>query len=189
MKHLEMVRLADRAFFDRTPEVLARALVGCVLRCGEVGGRIVEVEAYLGVDDEASHSVRGMRAAVAALEAGPGTLYVHPMRQYVGVDIVGRGGMVLIRALEPVEGVGTMLERVGGVDETRVANGPGKLCRALGITRAMNGLNVVAEGCPVQVYAGEGAHEIGVGPRVGINRSVGLPLRFTLAGSGFLSRK
>ena len=82
------MKLVDKSFFEREAVELARGLLRCVLRCGDVAGRIVEVEAYLALDDGAAHSVRGVRDAVAALEKGPGTLYVHPMRRNVGMDVV-----------------------------------------------------------------------------------------------------
>jgi len=159
----------ERAFFERDVVEVARALLGCLLVHEVAGvrrvGRIVETEAYLAEGDAAAHVAYGKKASVRALEAGPGTLYVHPMRQYVGMDIVARGGSVLVRGLEVVEGM------VGPLD------GPGKLTRALGVTRDYDGVDVVTAG-RIWVEAGEVMGEIGVGPRVGITRDVGLELRF-----------
>lgn len=147
-----------RDFFDRDVVTVARELLGCVLVHGDVHGRIVEVEAYLAAGDEASHVVRGRKMALAALEKGPGTIYVHPMRQYVGVDLVAVGGSVLLRGVEGVAG-------------------PGKLCRAMGITPALQGLNVTDERCPLRVERGRVAGVV-TGVRVGVTRGMELPLRF-----------
>lgn len=153
----------DRAFFDRDAATVARALLGCVLVLGERRGRIVETEAYLAAGDEASHVVRGRRAALEATAKGPGTVYIHPMRAHVGIDLVARGGSVLVRALD-----------MPGAD------GPAKLCRAMGITRALH-LTNVADG-PLAVEPG-GVEDAGVrlGRRVGLSRAVELELRFRLA--------
>jgi DNA-3-methyladenine glycosylase len=110
------------------------------------------------------------------------------MRQNVGMDIVGLGGMVLLRALEPLEGIDEMRARRGRERLEELCSGPAKLTRALGITRAMNGLRVGNKDCPVEVMVGAFTGEIGLGPRVGITKSVELPLRFFEVGSGFLSR-
>jgi len=162
------VRLGP-GFFSRDVVTVARALVGCVL-AREVGGqrragRIVEVEAYLAAGDAAAHSARGRRDALAALAAGPGTLYIHPMRRDVGMDITALGGSVLIRALVPLTGL------AGPCD------GPGKVCRALGVTRPMQGLRVTEAATGLWVEEGAAA-EVMARARVGLTRSAALPLRF-----------
>lgn len=162
----------ERAFFERDVKEVARALLGCVLVHEVAGvrrtGRIVETEAYLAEGDAAAHVAYGKKASVRALERGPGTLYIHPMRQYVGMDIVAQSGSVLLRGVEPLEGM------VG------VLNGPAKLTRAMGITRAYDGASLLEKDSPLWVEAGEAGGEIVVGPRVGITRDVGLMLRFRL---------
>jgi DNA-3-methyladenine glycosylase len=150
-----------RDFFDRPAPEVARALLGCVLVFEGKRGRIVETEAYLFEGDAASHQARGETPATRALRMGPGTVYIHPMRAYVGMDIVARGGSVLLRALDIPH-----------------AEGPGKLCRAMGITRALYGLNV-ADG-PIRVEAGTPVAdaEVITGARVGLSKAVELELRF-----------
>lgn len=173
--------------------VLARELLGTVLASdigGErVSGLIVETEAYLGVDDPASHAWRGMRRkGQHGIWSAPGTWYVY--RSY-GVHWClnltaapeGVGAAVLIRALEPLEGIEVMRRRRGPVPAQRLLDGPGKLAAALGITGAHDGLS----NTPVSVLrtAGKGANAearrtIVVTPRIGISRAVDWPLRFVL---------
>ncbi len=161
-----------RAFFDRDPVTVARGLLGCVLVHIVNGerrtGRIVETEAYLVEGDAAAHTAYGKKAAWRAMEQGPGTLYIHPMRQYVGLDMIAKDGCVLVRGLEPLEGIGGLL------------NGPAKLTRAMGIPRAYDGGSVLKEDSALWVEDGEAVGAIVAGPRVGITRDVELPLRFRL---------
>jgi DNA-3-methyladenine glycosylase len=102
----------------------------------------------------------------------------------------GRPGCVLIRALQPVSGVDLMRARRGAVCPLeQLANGPGKLTLALGITRAHNGVDVTRGALVVRHAPGAGEIEIAVTPRIGISRSAELPLRFLLAGSSFVSAR
>ncbi len=176
---------------------MAPALIGHVLVStlgGErTAGRIVETEAYLGPDDPASHSAEriGRTARNAAMFGPPGTAYVY--RSYgihwclnAVTDAEGHPAAVLIRALEPVEGLDVMRERRGTADRD-LTRGPGRLTQALGITGEQDGHALTAP--PLRLCEGtlEPA-EIEAGPRVGISRATDWPLRFTLAGSRYLSR-
>ena len=162
----------ERTFFERDPVTVARGLLGCVLVHMVEGqrraGRIVETEAYLAEGDAAAHIAYGRKASLRALELGPGTVYIHPMRQYVGMDIIAGRGSILLRGLEPLEGIAGVL------------NGPAKLTRAMGISRVYDGGSVLAKDSALWVEAGEAAGKIVTGPRVGITRDVDLPLRFRL---------
>ncbi|TKW61257.1 MAG: 3-methyladenine DNA glycosylase [Blastochloris viridis] len=162
----------ERAFFDRDPVSVARGLLGCVLVHMVDGerrtGRIVETEAYLVESDAAAHTAYGKKAAWRAMGQGPGTLYIHPMRQYVGLDMIAKDGCVLVRGLEPLEGISGVL------------NGPAKLTRAMGIPRAYDGGSVLNEDSALWVEYSEAVGDIVAGPRVGITRDVELPLRFRL---------
>jgi len=139
-----MPRTLSRAFFGRSVHEVAPELIGAILLVGRVGGRIVEVEAYHQTDP-AAHSYNGPTARNAVMFGPPGFAYVY--RSY-GIhwclnfvcEPKGSASAVLIRALEPTAGIPTMRRRRGVVEERLLCSGPGRLCEALGITDAHNGL-------------------------------------------------
>jgi DNA-3-methyladenine glycosylase len=192
-----------RSFFEHSPDRVARALLGklIVRRDGPelLEGRIVETEAYCGMDDPAAHSFAGRTARTEVLFGPPGHAYVYLIygMHYclnVSCEPEGQPGCALIRALEPVAGLARMAELRGLPPDARaalLANGPGKLCRALGVTRlAHNGVDVTDQ-CSSLVFTddGEAPAEVVVGPRVGIRKAVDRPARFYVAGSAFVSRR
>lgn len=193
------MRQVDRAFLDRPPEIVAPELLGAALVMREpdgtiTAGIIVEVEAYLADGDEAAHGRRGHTALTAPLFMQAGTIYVHPMRQRCGLDLVteakGRASSVLIRALEPLVGLDIMSARRGTRDPLALASGPAKLCEALGITRRLSGSDLLDANVPLDLLLPQrlpAAAAIAVGRRIGITRSADLALRFTLAGSRYVS--
>ncbi len=168
---------------------LARALVGATLLLDGVGGTIVETEAY-GRRDPASHSVNGPTPRNRAMFGPPGRAYVY--RSY-GIhwcfNVVGGeepGCAVLVRALEPTQGLDAMRSRRGLDDPRRLCAGPGRLCQALGLDAAHDGLPLDAP--PFALLPRTEAPPLVAGPRIGISRAADLPWRFGLAGSRFLSR-
>jgi DNA-3-methyladenine glycosylase len=179
-----------REFFARSVHEVAPELIGVTLLVDGVGGRIVEVEAY-DQDDPASHGFRGRTARTASMFGPPGQAYVY--RSY-GVhwclNLVcareGRAEAALVRALEPTQGLEAMRERRGVEAARALCSGPGKLCQALGITRAHDGFPL--DEPPFELLARESEPPLAVGPRIGITRAVGQPWRYGLAGSPFLSR-
>jgi DNA-3-methyladenine glycosylase len=183
------VRLG-RGFFDRSVHEVAPELVGARLLFDGVGGTIVEVEAY-DHEDPAAHGYRGRTARNASMFGPPGHAYVY--RSY-GIHwclnfVCEAGGVasaVLIRALEPTEGLDAMGARRGLDDPRLLCSGPGRLCQALGITGEHDGLPL--DRPPFQVHARAREAEVLTGPRIGITRAVGRPWRYGLAGSKFLSR-
>lgn len=182
-------------FFARSTEELARALLGCVLvHCG-TAGTIVETEAYLGGDDLASHSSKGVTDRTRVIFGLPGRAYVYfiyGMHECLNVVAEPEGipGCVLIRALEPVSGIARMRERRSWKGASYgLANGPGKLTRALGITRAQYGARLDGEGeLSIRTWLTKPRFDVAAGPRVGIRECVDWPLRFTWAGHPCLSR-
>lgn len=174
------------SFFRRPSEVVARELIGATLltrRRGAVtAGRIVETEAYLGADDPASHGYRLRRhARNESLYAPPGTWYVYlSYGIHWCANLTARGAApgcaVLLRAVEPLEGLSVMLRRRGGVRHALLANGPGKLCQALGIDVTLDG-RPMADSWGV-ILPGGSAGPIAVTPRIGITKAVDWPLRF-----------
>jgi DNA-3-methyladenine glycosylase len=183
-------RRMGRAFFDRSPEMVARELLGKVLKHNYQGewlsGRIIEVEAYLGLDDPASHTFIGQTERNRVLFGPPGVIYVYLVYgMYYCLNVsclpAGEPGGVLFRAIEPLEGVKTMA-RLRGVPEassaSRISGGPGRL----GITRELhNGVDVTRQGATLQVVD-DGYHvsRVVVTPRIGIQKGADLPLRFLI---------
>jgi DNA-3-methyladenine glycosylase len=183
-----------RSFYNRPATEVARDLLGKVLIHGATGGIIVETEAYLGLDDAASHAYRGLTKRTEVMFGPPGHAYVYFIYgMYECVNVVvepsGTAGAVLIRALEPLLGVDLMRIRRPGAKRLRdIASGPGKLTLALGITRALNGADVTKGALVVRDRRGTEPFDIVAGPRIGISKCADLPLRFTIAGSEFVSR-
>ena len=178
-------------FFARSVHEVAPDLIGATLIVDGVGGTIVEVEAY-DQDDPASHGFRGPTPRTTSMFGPPGHAYVY--RSY-GIhwclNLVcareGRAEAALVRALAPTRGLEAMHERRGVEAARALCSGPGKLCQALGITRALDGLSL--DEPPFELIARESEPELVVGPRIGITRAVEQPWRFGLAGSPFLSRR
>jgi DNA-3-methyladenine glycosylase len=176
-------------FYDRDAAVVARELLGTVLRVvdddGAVSGRIVETEAYLGPHDPACHAVVGRTPRTWHLFGPPGTAYVYFIYgMHWCVNAVTRedgfGSAVLVRAVEPLEGLARIrARRPRARREADLCNGPGKLCAALGIDRALDGACLTGGG---RLTIHEGApvadDRVRVGPRVGISRAADWPLRF-----------
>ena len=186
-------------FFARPAHTVARELVGLVIVSSAGGrrttGRVIETEAYLGYDDPASHGYRHRRHAQnEALYGAPGSWYVY--RSY-GVhwcaNLVcrarGDGSAVLLRAVEPLTGLEVMRRRRGPVDDRPLCAGPGRLCQALGITRGELDGQMMA-GSRVVVLEPDGWEgEVDVTPRIGVTKAADWPLRFTVAGSSWASRR
>ena len=186
------------AFFRRDAVAVARGLLGKLLvsrvRQSATIGRIVEVEAYLGAEDPASHAFQFRRHAQnEGLYGPPGNWYVYlSYGVHWCANLVagppGLGSAVLLRALEPVEGVAVMRRRRGVRPEGLLCSGPGRLTQALGISRVLD-QRAMPE-APAYVLAGPsvGKAEILATPRIGITRGVDWPLRFVVRGSPWLSR-
>jgi DNA-3-methyladenine glycosylase len=187
-------QVLPRSFYVRNAVEVARDLLGKIITHGATSGRIVETEAYLGIDDAAAHSARGMTERTRVIFGEPGHAYVYLIYgMYECLNLVaepvGSAGCVLIRALEPVSGLAVMRRRrpvARGVEA--LANGPGKLTLALGITRRHNGVDVTRGPILVSRPAHVEEFEIGVSKRVGISKSADLPLRFFVKGNRFVSR-
>jgi DNA-3-methyladenine glycosylase len=185
-----MSKRLSKNFFRRSVHEVAPDLIGATLLVDGVGGRLVEVEAYHHTDP-AAHSFRGPTERNAVMFGPPGYVYVY--RSY-GIhwcinfvcEPEGSASAVLIRAIEPTEGLSTMRRRRGTSDERLLCSGPGRLCEALRITHKQNGLALDAP--PFELYARTGKVEIVTGPRIGLTKAVERPWRYGEKGSRFLSK-
>jgi DNA-3-methyladenine glycosylase len=180
-------------FYARSVHEVARDLIGCVVRHGEAAGRIVETESYH-MEEPACHAFAGVTERTRTLYGEPGRAYVyfsygvHSLLNAVAED-EGVGAAVLIRALEPVDGVELMRQRRGIERGEDLCSGPGKLTQALGIGLSLNGTSLV-DG-PIELLARErGSREprVVAGERIGITKAMELPWRFCDADSQHVSR-
>jgi DNA-3-methyladenine glycosylase len=194
----------SRRFYQRKDTVaIARDLLGKLLVAPDkkgrrVSGMIVETEAYLGTRDRAAHSFGGRRTARNEVTYGVGghayVFFVYGMYYQLNV-VCGKTNsphVVLIRAVEPVEGIETMRARRGEMRDRNLTSGPGKLCIAFDITRELNGADLCGDRIWLENYRNFSDNEIGVGQRIGIDyagEDAALPLRFWIKDNIFVSRK
>jgi len=182
-------------FYDRSVHDVARDLVGCTVRHGETAGRIVEVESYH-MEEPACHAYVGLTPRTRVLFGPPGRAYVyfsygiHALLNAV-CEADGIGAAVLIRALEPVDGIDLMRERRGVEPLHELCNGPGKLTQALGIGLDLNDTSLLGDG-PIDILppsaAGERPDTLAIGERIGITKAADLPWRFCDPRSRSVSR-
>jgi len=180
----------DRSFFSRIVHEIAPELIGVTFLLDGVGGPIVEVEAYHHTDP-AAHSFRGRTERNAVMFGPPGFAYVY--RSY-GIhwcvnfvcEAEGSASAVLIRAIEPQEGIARIRRRRGLHKARLLCSGPGRLCQALGITDQHNGLPL--DRTPFALFARSSAPQVASGVRIGITKAADLPWRYGIAGSPFLSK-
>jgi DNA-3-methyladenine glycosylase len=179
-----------RDFYDRSVHDVARDLIGCVVRHGGTAGRIVETESYH-MDEPACHAYVGLTQRTRTLFGPPGHAYVyfsygiHSLLNAV-CEREGIGAAVLIRALEPVDGIDLMRARRGTERTRELCSGPGKLTQALGIDLSLNGSSLA--GGPIAVLEREAQPRIAIGERIGITKAADLPWRFCDADSAHVSR-
>ncbi len=186
----------DRDFFARPATEVAPELLGWELVYqsseGEVGGIIVETEAYMGIGDPASHSHRGPTPRTQIMFEEPAHAYIYftyGMHYCLNVvtGAVGDGSAVLIRALEPTRGIELMKAHRNTQILTSLCNGPAKLTQALGLDVALNGHDLMTP--PLQLYPGKKPARITTSRRIGISRAIHKPWRYTIANHEHLSRK
>lgn len=177
--------------FARDSLEVARGLIGMTLLVDGVGGIIVETEAY-DRDDPASHTFPGPTARNEVMFGPPGRAYVylsygiHWCLNFVCRE-AGHGAGVLIRALEPTQGIAAMMDRRQQQDLRMLCSGPGRLGQALGITHALNGKRIDRSPFSLKKARADGLKLV-YGPRIGISKAVDQPWRYGLAGSRFVSR-
>jgi DNA-3-methyladenine glycosylase len=185
--------LLPRSFYDRSVHDVARDLIGCTVVHGETAGVIVETESYH-ADDEACHAFAGPTVRNEVLFGPPAHAYVylsygiHSLLNFVA-EPEGEAAAVLIRALEPVEGIDVMQARRGVERLEHLCSGPGKLTQALAIGLELNGVPLSTGPIRVLERANGGPEpSVIASERVGITKATELPWRFSVAGSRFVSR-
>lgn len=193
-----------RSFYEPSAEIVARNLLGHWLvrstEQGPCGGLIVETEAYL-AGDPACHGAPGLTARNRVMFGEPGHAYVYLIYGlHFCVNAVcqpaGIAEAVLIRAVEPAMGANLMRRHRHASQLPGLTNGPAKLCQAMKITRALDGVDLCDGDSPLFVARNAAKKKflsdrgpLATSPRIGITKAAGLPLRFYLAGSAFLSRR
>jgi DNA-3-methyladenine glycosylase len=180
-----------KKFFSQPTVDLAKALLGKYLCLGDLKGVIVETEAYLYRNDPGCHASRGLTKRNAPMFGPAGHAYVYFIYgMYHCLNIVsgkeGEGEAVLIRALEPVQGIKKMRRRRKTQKIENLCNGPGKLTQAFGITKKHNNVSLI-DG-PLRVFDSRKRQEICTSTRIGLSAGKELPLRFFIKGSGFVSK-
>ncbi len=190
-----MTNHPDRAFFERPVTVVAPELLGMVLACGDRAGRIVEVEAYGGADDPASHGHRGRTPRNAVMFGPPGHLYVYfTYGMHWCANVVcepkGRCGAVLVRALAPLRGVEAMwADRPKAQRERDLCSGPAKLTAALGIDSVHNGADLLDPASPVALQHHDSRPlRHATSGRIGITAATERPWRWYVPGDPNVSR-
>ncbi len=186
-----------RDFYERDSSQVARNLLGKVIvrRLGSevLSGKIVETEAYYGDGDPASRAYRGRKDYNRPMFGEPGRLFVYMVHTWWLLNIVahmeGEVGAVLIRGLEPIEGVRVMMVNRGTDDYQNLTNGPGKLGRAFTVTNELNGLDITKAESDLIVTAGEDeGFDTGSSMRIGVTRDLPEELRFYIEGNRFVSK-
>jgi DNA-3-methyladenine glycosylase len=186
-----------RDFYERDPSQVARDLLGKVIvrKLGPetLSGKIVETEAYYGDGDPASRAYKGRKNYNKPMFGEPGRLFIYMVHTWWLLNIVAHGeggvGAVLIRGLEPLEGVQAMMMNRGMEGIQNLTNGPGKLARALAVTNELNGLDITEARSDFVVTAGEDeAFDTGSSRRIGVTRDLPNELRFYIEGNRFVSK-
>lgn len=192
------MKILPYSFYNRDSALVGVELLGKILVRNLGGlilsGRIVEVEAYLPFTDPAAHSYRGKTKRTESLFKDAGSVYVYQIHMQhcmdVVTDTIDIPGSVLIRAIEPIEGIEKMKEFRGKEKLTDLTSGPGKLCKALNITKELDGVNMLQENSPLYIIDDGSKVSSGVikGPRIGISKAVEHELRFFVKDSKYISR-
>jgi DNA-3-methyladenine glycosylase len=191
------VRPLPRSFYDRDSRVVAPDLLGKVLVHGGCQGRIVEVEAYAGAEDPASHAYRGQTPRNTTMFGPPGHLYVYFTygMHWCANAVTGPAGLgqaVLLRALAPLDGIDVMRARRPPTTAGRdLCRGPARLCQALAIDRSLDGADLTTREGPGPWIGEDGTpppSSPGVGTRIGLSKAVEQPWRWYVAGDRHVSR-
>jgi len=191
------MKVLPREFYERDPAEVACGLLGKVLvrRLGSqiLSGKIVETEAYYGEEDPASKAYRGRKKFNEPMFLDAGKTFVYMVHGNWLLNIVAhpRGGVgaVLIRAIEPLAGIASMMRNRGVNSLERLTNGPGRLSKALAITKELNGIDVTDENSVLKIVEGEPEEfEVASTHRIGVRRDLPRKLRFYVVGNRYVSK-
>ena len=186
-----------KRFYERDPEQVAEGLLGNILvrKLGaqSLSGLIVETEAYYSSEDPASRARHGKKSYNRLMWGEPGLAFIYNVHKYWMLNIVAHEpnqvGAVLIRALEPVDGLNVM-KRNRGIEELKeLTNGPGKLTVALEIDRRLNGVPVTSWESGITIAENKMDFRIGRSHRIGVRKDLVRKLRFYIEGNRFVSRR
>lgn len=190
------MRTLKRKFFINPPDIVAKNLLGKILvrkLNGKIlSGKIVETEAYFGEKDPASRAHKGKKNYNLAMWGDPGRIFIYNVHDNWMFNIVAHlpkaVGAVLIRAIQPIDGIEIMKKNRSISDILQLCNGPGKLSRAVGITKEFNLIPVTRRSSPIVIVDNKTKLKIGRSKRIGITKDLPIKLRFFIKGNAFISR-
>ena len=191
-------KILPRRFYERNPEVVAKDLLGKIIvrRLDDniLSGMIVETEAYYGPGDPASRAYDGMKNFNRLMWLDPGVAFIYNVHKYWMFNVVahepGGVGAVLIRAVEPIDGVEIMMKNRGVYDEMiELTSGPGRFTVAFKIDKSLNGTNLTSAENPIYITDNKVQFEIKSSKRIGVRADLDRDLRFYIKGNKFVSKK
>ena len=196
---MDQPKVLPKKFYERSPERVARELLGKILvrKKGDkiLSGIIVETEAYYGPEDPASRASSGMKNFNRPMWQQPGVAFIYNVHKYWMFNIVahkpGGVGAVLIRAVEPLEGIEVMKRNRGFSNNERLVdltNGPGKFTVAFGIDKMLNGVCLTSKNSSIYVVNNEARIRVSSSKRIGVKADLNRDLRFYIEGNRFVSK-
>lgn len=196
-RRVERIKTLLKEFYERDPALVAKGLLGKILvrSIGSkfLSGKIVETEAYYGESDPASRAYKGWKRFNELMFMDVGKTFIYMVHGNWLLNIVAHAkdcvGAVLIRAIEPIEGIETMQENRNVKDIRDLTNGPGKLTKALSITKELNGIDVTEGNSQLMVVEGGKEHiDVCSSHRIGVKVDLQQELRFFIKGNKFVSK-
>ena len=181
--------ILPKKFYNREPDIVAKELLGKIIVKGKLKGKIVETEAYYGLSDPASRARKG--AKIMWMAAGITFIYMVHGNWLFNIITMPKGfpSGILIRAVEPLEGIGIMKKNRGIDDIKNLTSGPGKFTKAFGINKKYNGIKVYDRTSPIVIKNANFDGEIVETYRIGVKKDLPIPLRFYIKGNEFVSKK
>jgi DNA-3-methyladenine glycosylase len=189
-------KILPRSFYSRDPAIVASDLLGNrlirVTDNGMLEGMIVETEAYFGFEDPASRAYHGKKIYNRLMWEETGRIFIYNVHRYWMFNIVaheeGHIGAVLIRAVEPIQGIEIMIKNRPVLDIRQLTSGPGKFTQAFGIDKGLQGLDLAVNNDEIRIIEGISVDDFGTSKRIGVRRDLDKELRFFIKGNKYLSR-